>query len=333
MEDHHVQFQNHYDNIWNIFDTVINFCVVCYLFLIWATQNHYDTFRINRQAELNQLWTYEITTEVANILVSISLVITWIRLLYFLLPIPIVGPLVIAALRMNRDVIYFVILLAVFIFGFAAVFDLIFAGYWDMYTGYWTATFSTARLSIGNIGYYDSSVLVPLPSRWFGNGLIIIYALLAGILAVNFLIAMMGTTFSELWETTEKKWHQLDGELLLHYERFVFMPPPLNLFQNMVFVIYKLMACLIKSDSIITHDEDKKWRLFTKWHFPSENTEWNSKLLVFWYKNIKKRREEKKEGDKSILEVYLGDLDVDGIKLAIEKVENELPKDERNGKE
>jgi len=205
--------------------------------------------------------------EVANIIVSTSLIVSWIRLLYFLLPIPVVGPLVIAILRMNRDVAYFVLLLGVFIFGFSTIFDLIFAGYWDIYTGYWTAIFSTARLSIGNLEYSDSSVLLPLPNRWLGNVLIIIYALIAGILAVNFLVAMLGATFTELWETTEMKWHQLDGDLLLHYERFVFMPPPLNLFQNITFVIYKLVSIVLKK---FQKKKILKWELITKWEHEEE---------------------------------------------------------------
>jgi len=292
--------------------------------MIYIARWQLEAFQQDRLAELGPLWDYEFTVEIANTIVAFSLIISWIRLLYFLLPIPVVGPLVIAVLRMNRDVAYFVLLLAVFIFGFATVFDLIFSGAWDINTGYWTATFSTARLSIGNINYFDSSVLLGLPNNWFGNVLIIIYALIAGILAVNFLVAMLGATFTELWETTEKKWHQLDGELLLHYERFVFMPPPLNLFQNIVFVVYKLVCIVLKK---VFKKKFLKWELITKWEHEEEfqfeidpslpeeerkakkqemlkvlRQHRDDRFLHFWYKDIKKRRaeaEEEKEEEKN----------------------------------
>jgi len=341
---------HHYDNIWNVFDSVINILVLIYLIMTYYVSMQFEGFRQNRQADLRQLWwDYEVILEIANIIVSTSLIVSWIRVLYFLLPIPVVGPLVIAVLRMNRDVAYFVLLMGVFIFGFSTIFDLIFAGYWDIYTGYWTAIFSTARLSIGNIEYSDSSVLLPLPNRWLGNVLIIIYALIAGILAVNFLVAMLGATFTELWETTEMKWHQLDGDLLLHYERFVFMPPPFNLFQNLVYVIYKLVC-------IVWRKWQKKkfflkWELITKWEHEEElNVDPNlpveeqkkrkkelrkllrqhrdDRFLNFWYKDILKRKEEddEHEEEKTPLENHLGNFELDFVEDTIEKLEEVILK-------
>jgi len=326
-------FVDHYDNIWNIFDSLINILVLSYLILIYVAQTSYRTYQQNGQADLGQLWYYEKLSEAANILAACSLIISWIRLLYFLLPIPVAGPLVIAVLRMNRDVAYFVLLLAVFIFGFSTVYDLIFAGYWDIFTGYWPTIFSTAKLSIGNIQYSDSAILVPLPIKWFGNVVIIIYVLIAGILAVNFLVAMMGATFTELWETTELKWHQLDGDLLLHYERFLFAPPPLNIFQNLVYLVVLIWNAVIKRFEN-TEKKHINWQLISEWDHNNEgdNAGENkedtdaaerklrklqaTKLLNFWLKDITKREQKEKEKED-------GGSDAEGDDEDEDKDENE----------
>jgi len=69
---------------------------------------------------------------------------------------------------------------------------------------------------------------------------------------------MMGATYDDLRKTIKQKWHHLNGELLLHYERFVLMPPPFNT----IHLLYYLFCYIFLYKKCI---RNKRWKLIGKW--------------------------------------------------------------------
>jgi len=71
------------------------------------------------------------------------------------------------------------------------------------------------------------------------------------------------------------KWHHLNGQLLLHYERFVFLPPPFNLLHFSLHVLAYIIPTLKKK--WIT---EARWRLVGKWQH-DETWKVQQKLELF----------------------------------------------------
>jgi len=147
-------------------------------------------------------------------------------------------------------------------------------------------------------------VFLPLPIIWFGNAFSIIYYLVSSILLVNLLIAMMGATFDTLQETIRQKWFHLKGELLLHYERFVLMPPPFNTLHLILYGFGKICCrdyCFVQ----------KRWRLIGKW---SPDEAWKSKQKL----KLRKERERLLVGgiNKHSAEQY--------VQSILDKIEDEI---------
>jgi len=111
--------------------------------------------------------------------------------------------------------------------------------------------------------FVDNDQFVPLPIHWFGDIFMFLYYIISAILLVNLLIAMMSSEFNDLMEgkliserRIEGEWSQEMGTLLLHYERFPFLPTPFNIIQ--IFVL--LIAIPIQ------YCDEEKWRSFV-WNF------------------------------------------------------------------
>uniref|UniRef100_A0A6B2KZ16 Uncharacterized protein n=1 Tax=Arcella intermedia TaxID=1963864 RepID=A0A6B2KZ16_9EUKA len=276
----------HLGEVWNVIDILVNANVTIYVSL-----SLYQTYLMPSSpfnVSMSTFWEIYNKQAIAAIFGSLGLVATWFRLLYFLLLIPVVGPLVIGMLRMYRDVLYFLFLLIVFICGFTAAFDIVFAGKIMEYSGYKTSFYTTLRMSLGDVTYTDSKTLFPnLPLTLFGLSLIVIYVLICVILLVNLLIAMMGGTFDDLRESIQQKWHHLSQELLLHYERFVLLPPPFNFVHFIIFPLFTSVPIFCVSD--------QNWRLTGKWN-PDQD-----------WKNRQKLRLEKSAYQNKILSPYSTD--------------------------
>jgi len=161
------------------------------------------------------------------------------RLLYFFIPVRAMGPLVLSMLRMYIDVLYFIMLLVVMIVGFAAAFNLIYGGIAPELTGFWMAMYTCLTVAYNQQYFVDNDEFVPLAIYWFGDIIMVAYFVLSAILLINLLIAMMSTTYNNLMgdkRRTQGEWRVEFGDLVLHYERFLIIPPPFNLVQFFLFI-------------------------------------------------------------------------------------------------
>jgi len=134
---------------------------------------------------------------------------------------------------------------------------------------------------------------VPLAIYWFGDIIMVAYFVLSAILLINLLIAMMSTTYNNLMGDTRRtqgEWRVEFGDHLLHYERFLIIPPPLNLIQFMFFLI-----------ALVGQYKSKKYQefLFGDWNSRDRAI---SRLYRDKFKDVKhtedvKKRELKKIGN------------------------------------
>jgi len=116
----------------------------------------------------------------------------------------------------------------------------------------------------------------------------------------------MGTTFDHLSETIHQKWYHLRGELLLHYERFVLMPPPFNTIHIM---IYAFSKCFCYQKCFV----EKRWRLIGKWN---SEQDWKSKQKG----KLKREREH----------MLVGGISKYSTSHYIEVIENEIEEEVEN---
>jgi len=166
--------------------------------------------------------------------------------LYFFIPIHSVGPLLLSMLWMYVDVVYFISLLGVMILGFAAAFNLLYGGIDASFTGFGISIFTCITVAYNQQYFVNNDEFVPLPVYWAGDITMVIYLVLSAILLVNLLIAMMQSTYNELMtqgRPIEGEWSVAFGKVLLHYERFLFFPPPFNILQIFAFCLGALFCC------------------------------------------------------------------------------------------
>jgi len=194
----------------------------------------------------------------------VGVVLAFLRLLNFFLPVHFIGPLILSMLRMYQPIGYFILLLCVILLGFSGAFCLMYGGYQIEYSsGFGMALYTIVNVIYSQQIFVDNDQFVPLPIHWFGDIFMFLYYILSAILLVNLLIAMMSSEFNDLMEgkliserRIEGEWSQEMGTLLLHYERFPFLPTPFNIIQ----IIVLLIAIPIR------YCDDQKWKSFV-WNF------------------------------------------------------------------
>uniref|UniRef100_A0A6B2KYF7 Polycystin cation channel PKD1/PKD2 domain-containing protein n=1 Tax=Arcella intermedia TaxID=1963864 RepID=A0A6B2KYF7_9EUKA len=229
----------HFFDFWNVLDFVTNAAIFVYIVITYViTINSSIRILDPTDVSIDHLWNLEHLIEIAAVFGAIGVIIAYFRLLYFFLPWHWVGPLVISMLRMYIDIIYFIALLFVMVVGFASAFNLIYGGSEEIFTGWAPSVFTCVTIAFGDQQFITNDEFLPLPLAYFGDLMMIVYVVLSVILLVNLLIAMMGSTYGDLMEDSrpiEGEWSVATGEILLHYERFLFLPPPLNILQFFLF--------------------------------------------------------------------------------------------------
>jgi len=238
----------HFCDFWNIMDAVTNTALFVYVVIFCLVSIPGSDKRVPDPTDvsLSVLWEMRFLIEISKIFGAVGVILAYFRLLYYFIPIKAIGPLVIIMLWMYLNVGYFIALLAFMILGFSAAFNLIYGGIVTEFTGFGIAIFQCINIAYNQQFFITNDEFVQLPIHWAGDILMVIYLVLSAILLVNLLIAMMSTTYNELMQEDkpiEGQWSVAHGDLLLHYERFPFFPPPFLFIQAIIFVVASFFSC------------------------------------------------------------------------------------------
>lgn len=154
---------------------------------------------------------------VRNCLLALITVTMWINILQFLQVSTQSGLLLSMMARMVKDVYHFVLLYAVFLLGFSGAFYTLLRGS----TGYedFTNSFITVALMLYGQLNYDTFSATTGWTWHMSNGLLVIYLMSVVIVLLNILIAMMATTYSDIFDAAEAATLHCHAQAVLRMEK------------------------------------------------------------------------------------------------------------------
>ncbi|GLE06889.1 hypothetical protein PINS_up016558 [Pythium insidiosum] len=163
----------------------------------------------------------EATTDIRNSLLALITVSLWVNLLQFLQVSTKSGLLIAMMTHMVSDVYRFLLLYVVFLFGYSGAFYILVRGS----TGYenFVNSFITVFLMLfGAIDYTVFNDKSIKGWRWhMGNFLLITHLIAVVIVLLNILIAMMTTTYENVWEAAEAEALQSHAQAIVRMEKSV----------------------------------------------------------------------------------------------------------------
>ncbi|XP_076088237.1 transient receptor potential cation channel subfamily M member 5-like isoform X1 [Mytilus galloprovincialis] len=174
-----------------------------------------------------------------------------------------IGPKVIMIGRMMFDVIFFILIFAVFLFGFGVIYqatmypntepgfplfqNIIFLPYWQLYGELFLEQFYGALPDdcTENIELYSNGTMDRCPERNQINTFVLaVYMVVTHIVLVNLLIAMFSHTFTKVQDNNELVWKFHRFSLIEeYYDRSSFVPPFIILSHLRIFILYIKNRC------------------------------------------------------------------------------------------
>uniref|UniRef100_K3X141 Ion transport domain-containing protein n=1 Tax=Globisporangium ultimum (strain ATCC 200006 / CBS 805.95 / DAOM BR144) TaxID=431595 RepID=K3X141_GLOUD len=156
-------------------------------------------------------------SQVRNSILALITVSLWLNLLQFLQMSTESGLLIAMMSHMVKDVYRFLLLYAVFLFGFSGAFYTLLRGS----TGYenFTNSFITVFLMLYGQVTFDT---FNATKGWVWHtsvGLLLIHLMCVVIVLLNILIAMMATTYSDVWESAEAEALQSHAQAIIRMEK------------------------------------------------------------------------------------------------------------------
>ncbi|GAB9466061.1 hypothetical protein Gpo141_00003446 [Globisporangium polare] len=155
--------------------------------------------------------------EVRNCLLALVTVTLWVNMLQFLQVTRHSGLLLAMMSRMRKDVYRFCILYGVFLLGFSGAFYLLLRGSTG-FESYRSAFITVLLMLFGNLDYDTFSVT----QGWtwhMAHALLFTYLLSVVIVLLNILIAMMATTYSDIWDAAEAETMLCHAQAILRMEK------------------------------------------------------------------------------------------------------------------
>ncbi|KAF1327893.1 hypothetical protein FI667_g7288, partial [Globisporangium splendens] len=156
-------------------------------------------------------------SQVRNSILALIIVSLWLNLLQFLQVSTESGLLIAMMSHMAKDVYRFLLLYVVFLFGFSGAFYILLRGS----TGYenFTNSFITVFLMLYGQVTFDT---FNATKGWVWHtsvGLLLIHLMCVVIVLLNILIAMMATTYSDVWESAEAEALQSHAQAIIRMEK------------------------------------------------------------------------------------------------------------------
>jgi len=159
-------------------------------------------------------------------LLMIATIFAYLRLLNVFAFSQSLGPLFFVIMRLIKDVGKWVFIFVIFMISFQlAIMALTSEAGDDQWEGYPTGTFAVAFFTI--IGDY-SYAMGTMDKTYLGVVLLAIYGLISQIMLVNLLIAMMGNTYSDVKDNSDKEWRFYRYLIVYEYKTNSSYPPPFN---------------------------------------------------------------------------------------------------------
>lgn len=159
----------------------------------------------------------ESLAQVRNCVLALLIVSLWLNLLQFLQMSTESGLLIAMMSHMAKDVYRFLLLYAVFLFGFSGAFYILLRGS----TGYenFTNAFLTVFLMLYGQVTFDT---FNAAKGWIWHtsvALLMVHLMCVVIVLLNILIAMMATTYSDVWESAEAQALQSHAQAIIRMEK------------------------------------------------------------------------------------------------------------------
>lgn len=171
-------------------------------------------------------------SKVRNSFLALIIVSLWLNLLQFLQMSTESGLLIAMMSHMAKDVYRFLLLYAVFLFGFSGAFYILLRGS----TGYenFTNSFITVFLMLYGQITFDT---FNATTGWIWHasvGLLMVHLMSVVIVLLNILIAMMATTYSDVWESAEAEALQSHAQAIIRMEKALRMQDRERTFQRLL---------------------------------------------------------------------------------------------------
>lgn len=155
--------------------------------------------------------------EVRNCLLALITVTMWVNMLQFLQVSTHLGLLLAMMSRMRKDVYRFFILYSVFLLGFSGAFYLLLRGLTGFET-YRSAFITVFLMLFGQLNYDTFNQTIGW--TWhMSNALLMIYLLSVVIVLLNILIAMMATTYSDIWDAAAAETMLCHAQAIIRMEK------------------------------------------------------------------------------------------------------------------
>ncbi|CAL8109963.1 unnamed protein product [Orchesella dallaii] len=166
-------------------------------------------------------WSGNILMEEA--LLTFAMVFSWFFMMFFAGAIQLTGPFVTMIYSMiTGDMLTFGIIYGIFLLGFSQSFYYLYKSHPDrngtMFYEYDVTWMAMYQMTLGSYSYSDLSQLV-YPNA--AKAVFITFMIMVPILLLNMLIAMMGNTYSQVIERSEKEWVKQWAKIVVTLERAV----------------------------------------------------------------------------------------------------------------
>ncbi|XP_063417285.1 transient receptor potential cation channel subfamily M member 1-like [Mytilus trossulus] len=179
-----------------------------------------------------------------------------------------IGPKVIMIGRMMYDIIFFILIFAVFVFGFGVIYqatmypnstlgfqlfkEIIYMPYWQLYGELFLAEFEGKEPSpcSHDVSLYSKGTIARCPEvNQINTLLLAIYMVVTHIILVNILIAMFSNTFTKVQDNNELVWKFHRYSLVQEYYDKSMLIPPLIIISHM----FKIIMCMYNACRGITN--------------------------------------------------------------------------------
>ncbi|KAE9023769.1 hypothetical protein PR001_g11418 [Phytophthora rubi] len=159
----------------------------------------------------------EMTQQARNSVLALIIVCLWVNLLQFLQMSRDSGLIIAMMVHMVKDIYRFFLLYSVFLLGFSGAFYLLLRGTAGYET--FTSSFITVYLMLYGQLTYDNFKQATGYTWYTSNFLLLVHLLSAVVVLLNILIAMMATTYAEVWDAAEAEALQSHAQAIVRLEK------------------------------------------------------------------------------------------------------------------
>jgi hypothetical protein len=185
-------------------------------------------------------------TEASTDVLIVATIWSYIRLLYVFTFSKALGPLGFVMIRMTHDIAKWLFLFVIFMVSFQlGIMALTNQAGQNMWQGYPNGSFGGAFFTI--VGDFNQA-MSEMAQTNVGVIVLGLYAFIAQVVLVNLLIAMMGDTYSDVKDNSDKEWKFFRYSLVCDYCKCSAHPPPTNLIISPFYYLLTKLALIADLD-------------------------------------------------------------------------------------